>query len=218
MLYDASTKTVSPWLKRGQTWQGYTVMSFDAVAESLAIRREQSEFKLQLRTVETPIAAATPTGLPGLIKGTYTLLDGTILYSADAQLRLGDGFLISSPSGLMVSDDIQSVVGGDLKIETARGTLHAEDSLLEVKKGRIRMKGPVTFTANEANPVPITLDRATLSRHSGQVPAPALTSSVDPATTAPAEPASAASASSVPESAAATDATAGGPADAHGPR
>lgn len=148
-LYDPAAQAASPWLKRGQMWQGYTVQAFDSTAETLSLRHDRAELKLTLRTARTQTTGVV---LSGLVKGSYTLLDGTILYSDDAQLRLGPDFLVSSPTGLMVSDHTQSVVGGDLKVETERGTLRMQDGLLEVRKGMIVAKGPVTLTITPKDP------------------------------------------------------------------
>jgi hypothetical protein len=73
---------------------------------------------------------------PGLVKGSYTLLDDTIVYSRDAQLNFGNGVTISSPTGLMLSDKDRAIVAGDLVIETPRGTEQAPPASSNVTETR----------------------------------------------------------------------------------
>jgi len=79
--------------------------------------------------------------LTGLVSGTYTTSNDTLVYSRDAQLKLGKNLQVSSPSGLMVSDSDQKIVGGDLSIK-------AKDVLLETSDGILKSEpdGSVKFT------------------------------------------------------------------------
>jgi hypothetical protein len=79
-----------------------------------------------------PAATADSVGrVAHLTKGTFTEVDGTIVYSADAQLDIGHGRLVSSPTGVMVSDVEQQHIAGDLLIESADGTAtRAENAYL----------------------------------------------------------------------------------------
>ena len=77
--------------------------------------------------------------LPGLVKGTYTLLDDTRVYSPDAQLKVGKSVLISSPTGLMLSDQEVAMVAGDLAVETPSGTMQAVHAFIDVNGGKIEM-------------------------------------------------------------------------------
>lgn len=145
VLYDADAKESSLWIKLGQTWRGYTVRSFDPKTERLTLKMEKTELILSLRNAKVGKAVV----LPGLVKGTYTLLDGTLIYSPDAQLKLGTGVLVSSPTGLMVSDDEQKIVGGDLAIETGNGVVNAQDAVVDVAKGVMTAES-VSFDAKAA--------------------------------------------------------------------
>jgi hypothetical protein len=89
---------------------------------------------------------AQPPGTPGedakvthLAKGTFTVVDGMIIYSADAQLDIGHGRLVSSPTGVMVSDADQLHIAGDLVIEGPDGTTTAEDAFITVDKEHMEM-------------------------------------------------------------------------------
>jgi hypothetical protein len=89
---------------------------------------------------------AQPPGSPGedakvthLEKGTFTVVDGMIVYSADARLDIGHGRLVSSPTGVMVSDADQLHIAGDLVIEGPEGTTTAEDAFITVDKEHMEM-------------------------------------------------------------------------------
>jgi hypothetical protein len=57
-----------------------------------------------------------------LAKGTFTVVDGTVVYSPDAQLDIGRGMLVSSPTGVMVSDADMQHISGDLVVDPAEST------------------------------------------------------------------------------------------------
>jgi hypothetical protein len=91
----------------------------------------------------TPEAGASA----GLVKGTYTLLDDTVVYSADAQLKIGKSVLVSSPNGVMLSDREIATVAGDLAVETPSGTMQTTNAFIDVNDGKIEMKADsMTFT------------------------------------------------------------------------
>jgi hypothetical protein len=74
------------------------------------------ETQEQLKLASDRLSAAA--AKPRMTKGSYSLVDGTIVYGPDAQLRLPNGAIISSPTGVMVSDPDLNHVDGDLVIET----------------------------------------------------------------------------------------------------
>jgi|HubBroStandDraft_1064217.scaffolds.fasta_scaffold379695_1 hypothetical protein len=76
----------------------------------------------QPQAVQPAAPADSVVRVARLTKGTFTEVDGTIVYSADAQLDIGHGRLVSSPTGVMVSDLEQQHISGDLVIESADGT------------------------------------------------------------------------------------------------
>lgn len=133
VLLDRAGNRCSPWLKLGQEWRGFTARAFDRGSEKLTLRSDNVDRVLALPEVKILTALA----LPGLVKGTYTLLDGSVLYSTDAQLKLGDGFVISSPTGVMVSDEKQSVVRGDLSIQLtspdSKSTIEATEATVDFR-------------------------------------------------------------------------------------
>lgn len=53
-----------------------------------------------------------------LVKGTSSQEDGTIVYSVDAQLDIGNGMTVSSYSGVMVSDEDMKHISGDLLVQS----------------------------------------------------------------------------------------------------
>ena len=79
--------------------------------ESAATRRLSA---LAAKAPETTLAL-------GLVQGTYTLKDDTIVYSRDAQLNFANGVTITSPTGMMLSDKDREIVAGNLIVETPRG-------------------------------------------------------------------------------------------------
>jgi hypothetical protein len=133
ILYDAKTKESSLWMKLGQEWHGYTPASFDAKKENLTVKSSASDLVLCLR--DSKVRAVQSVMAPGM--GSYKLVDGTMVYGPDAKLRLRND-LISSPSGLMVSDIEQTIVAGDLLIERPDG------SVIKVANGVVTSKDGAT--------------------------------------------------------------------------
>jgi hypothetical protein len=76
-----------------------------------------------------PNGNGTPATL-GLVKGVYERSNETFVYSPDAQLDFGRHLQISSPTGLMVSDPEQKIVGGDLNIKAKDVMIETTDGLL----------------------------------------------------------------------------------------
>jgi hypothetical protein len=58
---------------------------------------------------------------------------------------LGDGGLLSSPNGVMVSDEKQKLFVGDLTLETGEHTVIGTDAVLDVERGRMTGTN-MTFT------------------------------------------------------------------------
>ena len=89
-----------------------------AVAQDRADAAERRLSQTGAKTPKDPLSLT-------LVKGTYTVMDDTILYSSDAELNLGNGVTISSPSGLMISDKGREIVAGNLVVETPNTTAPA---------------------------------------------------------------------------------------------
>src|SRR5687767_9919399 len=78
ILYDPAAKLTSPWLKLGQGWRGRALKAFDPKADRLTLTTGLVDTVLNLRT-----AKAEPVFRPALTRGTSTLQNGMLLYSAD---------------------------------------------------------------------------------------------------------------------------------------
>jgi hypothetical protein len=104
--------------------------------------------------------AGAPTGLPTgdeekitrLVKGTFTVVDGEIVYGQDAQLDIGHGMLVSSPTGVMVSDVDQRHIAGDLVIDSQYGTTTTENAFLSVDKAHVEITSDNTVTVKKDEP------------------------------------------------------------------
>jgi len=124
--------------------------------QALAATREQLAASQQAaKAAEQRLAAAAPAAgepvgpvaPPGLVKGSFTLQDDTRIYSPDAQLQVGKSVLISSPTGLMLSDQEVAMVAGDLAVETPSGKMQAVHAFIDINDGKIEMNADsMTFT------------------------------------------------------------------------
>jgi hypothetical protein len=145
LLYDAKAKESSLWMKLGQAWHGYTPASFDAKTERLTVKHGVSDFVLGLR-------ASKVQGVQSLLvlgKGSFRLVDGTMVYSPDAKLMLRSN-LISSPNGVMVSDSEKKIVAGDLEIERPNGILKVTNGVVTSRDDGTYITGDhITFTTND---------------------------------------------------------------------
>ncbi|MFT3867211.1 MAG: hypothetical protein QM715_01825 [Nibricoccus sp.] len=86
---------------------------------------------------------ATPPTNFHLANGGYIVTNDTHVYSADSELALGKNLKVSSPTGLMVTDTEQRIVGGDLAIKAKGVTMASEDGLLMTNAD-----GTVKFTGS----------------------------------------------------------------------
>jgi hypothetical protein len=77
-----------------------------------------------------PASSPTPATNFRLANGGYVVSNDTHVYSADSELELGQHLKVSSPTGLMVTDAEQRVVGGDLAIKAKGLTMASEDGML----------------------------------------------------------------------------------------
>jgi hypothetical protein len=107
-------------------------------AKLQAQRRELDEAKKHLALLTARLEnAGTP---QRLAKGTYTLEDGTVVYGPDAKLRLPNGMVVTSPTGIMVSDAAVRHIDGDLVVTSANGQYVANNAYLSVEDGHISVK------------------------------------------------------------------------------
>ena len=85
-----------------------------------------------------------------LVKGTFIRVDGTLVYSADAQLDIGHGMLVSSPTGVMVADEELRHISGDLVIERAGTSTTMENAFLTVDGNHVEITSDsATTVANK---------------------------------------------------------------------
>jgi hypothetical protein len=133
IVYDGSAKESSVWMKLGQTWHGLTPTAFDPKDEMLTVRAGPAEWRLSLR--DPKVAGLSSVILVG--PGTIRSEDGTVSYGPETKLRLRNN-LISSPTGVMVTDRDQEIISGDLVIERPNGTV------VKVTNGVVRVNGNQT--------------------------------------------------------------------------
>ena len=86
-----------------------------------------------------------------LTKGTSSPVDGTIVYSADAQLDIGNGMTVSSYSGVMVSDEAMKHISGDLLVQSGDVSTKMEKAFLTVGD-RIDLKAESAETVSKEEP------------------------------------------------------------------
>jgi hypothetical protein len=154
-----SREEIARRVPRGELIQARTAEA-EARREVREVRHELAELREQLAAAQekvrvteahpaTPASAGsdTPINATELFKGSYTTIEDTRVYSADAQLRVGRDVVISSPSGLMLSDNDVSIVAGDLAVKTPGGTLQTTHAFIDVNAGRIDLTADsVSFT------------------------------------------------------------------------
>jgi multidrug efflux pump subunit AcrA (membrane-fusion protein) len=94
-----------------------------------------------------------------LEKGAYERASETYVYSSDAQLNFGRHLQISSPTGLMVSDPEQKIIGGDLNIRAKDVMLETSDGLLTTSAdGSVKFTGKtLTMKFEDKKPAPEAL-------------------------------------------------------------
>ncbi len=100
----------------------------------------QEQAKVQPVYVNPPLETLL---VNGLTKGAYEISNNTCVYSPGSELNFGQHLQISSPTGLMISDTEQKIVGGDLNIKAKGMILEAPDGLLMTETD-----GSVTFIGN----------------------------------------------------------------------
>jgi hypothetical protein len=121
-------------------------------AEAEAVRKQaQLEDELRadhkaLETAQKRLALVTArlanaSAAQNIGKGTYTLDDGTVVYGPGAQLRLANGMVVSSPSGVMVSDSALSHIDGDLQIVYQDRTISVTNGFVSLEDGHVSVKG-----------------------------------------------------------------------------
>jgi hypothetical protein len=139
IVYDGSAKECSVWMKLGQSWHGLTLIAFDPRDELLTVRDGAVAFQLSLRDPKV----AAPSSVVLATSGTVRSEDGTVSYGPETKLRLRNN-LISSPTGIMVTDRDQKIISGDVVIERPNGTV------LKVTNGVVRVNGNQTSITGDS--------------------------------------------------------------------
>lgn len=121
-----------------------------------------------------PATTAAPTNLQ-LVNGGYVVSNDTRVYTPDSQLALGEHLQVSSPTGLMVTDTEQRVVGGDLAIKTKGLTMETTDGLLSTQNdGTVKFVGStLTMKFDEKPGAPNPPAETAAPDTAGQQPPPA---------------------------------------------
>jgi hypothetical protein len=152
VLYDVEAKQNSLWITLGQDWRGYTLKSFEPRTEKLTVSKDTKDYVVSFRISKVGQATSVVT----LTKGTYELVDGTVVYSPEAQMKIGEK-LIFSPTGVMVSDESQKIFSGDLAIETAKGTVQFNDAVLTLDDAGMKVTAKSVYIVAKpvaSNPSP----------------------------------------------------------------
>jgi hypothetical protein len=87
-----------------------------------------------------------------LTKGTFTVVDGAIVYGPDALLDIGNGVTVSSPTGVMVSDVEQRHIAGDLVIESQDSTTTAVNAFLSIDRSHVEIASDNSTTVSREAP------------------------------------------------------------------
>jgi hypothetical protein len=87
-----------------------------------------------------------------LTRGTFSVVEGAIVYGPDAQLDIGHGMLVSSPSGVMVSDVDQRHIAGDLVIDSQEGTTTTQNAFLSVDRAHVEITSDTAVTVKKDEP------------------------------------------------------------------
>jgi hypothetical protein len=103
--------------------------------------------KLELRLFAARLKEAD--SKPLLEKGSYSLGDGTVVYAPDAQVRLKNGALVSSPTGVMVSDASLDHVVGDLVVDYNGTRFSTSNAFVSFEDGHMHIVSEVMESKNK---------------------------------------------------------------------
>ncbi len=104
----------SSWLKIGQEWHNYRVVSIDLQASTATLRRDGKDIVLGIRGSRVEKSSTSSALLPVLVSGSQTLKEGRLVYSSDAVVKFGN-LTVSTHTGNMYSDGTSIL--GDLTVE-----------------------------------------------------------------------------------------------------
>jgi|GEM_PF-3471016 hypothetical protein len=115
------------------------------------------------QVVELSNGGFTVSPKPTLFEGTVTREGGNLLYESDAKLRLSGNVILSSPTGVMVSNEKQTLFAGDMQIEAAKNTITAHEGTLDTTTGKMTaLIASISFTNDNNQLIRMTGENVTL--------------------------------------------------------
>jgi len=110
---------------------------------------------------------------PVLLAGAVTKEDNSLVYDADAKLRLAKDVILSSPTGVMVSNEKQTLFAGDMQIESGKNTITAHEGVLDTTTNQMKATvASISFTNENNQRVRMTGENVTLELPSGEKTSP----------------------------------------------
>jgi hypothetical protein len=70
-----------------------------------------------------------------LLEGTFAKESNALVYESDAKLQLPNNVFLSSPTGVMVSDEQQKIFAGDMQLLSSKQTISANEAVLTLQPG-----------------------------------------------------------------------------------
>ena len=114
--------------------------------------------KLQMRSAgstnkeeKQPFLATKKVSPPSQTRGPYRLENDAVVYDSIVKLHFANDVIVSSPTGVMVSDLNQKMVVGDLTIETPDRTMQAGGAVLDVSNHSFTADS-ITITMKKKDP------------------------------------------------------------------
>jgi len=135
VIHEKATNLSSPWLTASSGWRSYVISGFDPKSETLTVESEGHNFTLSLRVPKI----VDDVFVRNLINGSFVIVDGAIVFSTDAQLKIGEGLVISASTGVMKSDKDQHRFVGNLHIQFMGRSTAATAVSLEERNGKPMM-------------------------------------------------------------------------------
>ena len=111
---------------------------------------------------------------PTLLSGTVAKEDNSLIYDADAKLRLATDVILSSPTGVMVSNEKQTIFVGDMQIEAGKNTITVHEGVLDTTTNQMKATvASIAFTNDKNQLIRMTGENVTLELPTGEKsPAP----------------------------------------------
>ncbi|MGC4073918.1 MAG: hypothetical protein QM760_15700 [Nibricoccus sp.] len=149
---------------------------------------------------EPATAPASSDEKPLLVEGTVTKESNALVYESDAKLQLPNNVFLSSPTGVMVSDEQQKIFAGDMQLLTTKQTISANEAVLTLQPGgsSVITSKTLSIASNDDSTPPMEIkgDNVTLTIPAKKEPAKSPTETT--ATAAPPPPAPESSAAPAP--------------------